>query len=198
MATGLLNYDDWSIYGDPMEPFAAPPAGPAIVRPAGPADLPALVELLDRCSEETVYRRFHGASGRSAARELERITHPTAGHHSWVAEVDGVLHGTATLAWGADGLPEAAFLVEDGWFRRGLGRRLFGAVARDALESEVDRVVVAVQADNERARRFVRAVAPGAQTTFSGGGVLEMSVPVPHTGAARDPLPAATTRRATA
>jgi predicted N-acetyltransferase YhbS len=181
-----------------MDPFTAPSPGTVVVRPARPSDLPALAALLERCSDETVYRRFHGASGRSATRELERIAHPGAGHHSWVAEVDRVLRGTATLAWGADGVPEAAFLVEDGWFRRGLGRRLFRAVARDAHESATERVVVAIQADNERARRFLRAVAPGAQTTFSGGGALEMSVPVAHAGAVPDHRPAATTRRATA
>jgi GNAT superfamily N-acetyltransferase len=188
-----IDYDDWSSKLTAMKTFSsasssasvAPPSlGPtprrwtSIVRPARPADLASLVALLDRCSEDTVYRRFHGASGRTARLELERIAHPTAAHQSWVAVVDGVIRGTATLAWGADGVPEAAFLVEDGWFRQGLGRKLFGALAQAARTSSAPEVVVAVQGDNERARRFLRAMAPGARTTFSGGGGLEMAVPV--------------------
>jgi ribosomal protein S18 acetylase RimI-like enzyme len=153
------------------------------IRPAGPADLPALQALLDRTSPESQYRRFHGAVGASARRELERITHPTDAHHSWVADDGRDLHGTATLAWGHDGVAEAAFMVEDSWFRRGLGAALFGALAVDARQSGAERVVAYVQADNQAARRFLRAVAPGASTRFVGGGEVEVVVPVQSAGA---------------
>lgn len=53
-------------------------------------------------------------------------------------------------------------------------------MAAASIAAEADHVVVAVHADNQRARRFLRAVAPGARTTFSGGGELEMSIPVPR------------------
>lgn len=149
-----------------------------VVRPAAPEDLTALCALLDRCSAETQYRRFHGAVGGAVRRELERISHPTAAHRSWVA-TDGVeLHGTATLAAGSDGVVEAAFLVEDAWFRHGVGRALFGAVARDARDRGLPDVTAWVQADNERARRFFRSMVPGIHTTFAGGGELQLSVPV--------------------
>jgi predicted N-acetyltransferase YhbS len=161
-----------------MKPFPAPRRRASIVRSTRPSDLADLRALLERCSDETVYRRFHGASGRTARLELERVAHPTPAHQSWVVVVDGVVRGTATLAWGANGVPEAAFLVEDGWFRQGLGRLLFHAMADAARASSADAVLVAVQGDNERARRFLRAMAPGARTMFSGGGTLEMAVPV--------------------
>jgi N-acetylglutamate synthase-like GNAT family acetyltransferase len=149
------------------------------VRAARPSDLPELRALVERCSPETLYRRFHGVVGHAMQRELVRITTPVETHRSWVA-VDrrtGAIHGTATLAWGRDGTVEAAFLVEDGWFRHGIGRMLFAAVARDARAAGVPEVVAWVQGDNERARRFLRAMAPGGQVSFAGGGELQFVLP---------------------
>ncbi len=149
------------------------------VRSSGPADLAQLEALVERCSPDTTYRRFHGAVGHVVARELDRIAHPSAEHRSWVASVDGAIRGTATLAWGRDGSADAALLVEDGWFRRGIGRALFEALAAEAIRAGVPAVTAWVQADNDRARRFFRSVAPGARTAFTGGGELEIVVPVP-------------------
>ena len=83
------------------------------VRPAHLADLAALEAFIERCSEETTYRRFHGATGSAVRRELQRIVHPEPAHRSWVVTDGSEIHGTATLATGSDGAVEAAFLVED-------------------------------------------------------------------------------------
>ena len=64
---------------------------------------------------------------------------------------DGEVRGTATLAWGPDGTVEAAFLVEDAWFRRGVGRALSGASPPRPAGPGVPTVSATVQADNERA-----------------------------------------------
>jgi GNAT superfamily N-acetyltransferase len=157
---------------------ASPLGRTLVVRPATPADLPALHALVDRCSPETLYRRFHGAVGGAVRRELERISNPVATHRSWVAGDGVALHGTATLAAGSDGVVESAFLVEDAWFRHGVGRALFGALARDARDRGLPEVSAWVQADNERARRFFRSMVPGTHTAFVGGGELQLSVPV--------------------
>ncbi len=148
------------------------------VRPATSDDLPGLQALLDRCSPETTYRRFHGAIGSAVRHELERIADPGPEHRSWVATDGTEIHGTATLARGSNGVVEAAFLVEDAWFRHGIGRALFATLARDAQMSGEDAVTAWVQADNERARRFLRSMVPGTRTTFIGGGELEISLPV--------------------
>lgn len=150
-----------------------------VVRGAGPGDLDALVALLERCSDGTVRRRFHGAAPRPIRRELDRIAHPTDEHRSWVALAGGDVRGTATLAWGRDGAVEAAFLVEDAWFRRGVGRALFAALAAEARRAGVTAVVATVQSDNERAARFLRAMAPGAGYTLSGP-ELAVTIPVGH------------------
>jgi ribosomal protein S18 acetylase RimI-like enzyme len=157
------------------------------VRAARSDDLTQLDALLDRCSRETLYRRFHGATGGPMRREVERIAAPGPLHRSWVAVgPDGAIRGTATLAWSAaDGAggtgpgrrPEVAVLVEDAWFRRGLGRALLTQLMADARDAGAEVVVAWVQGDNMRAVRFLRAVAPGARIAFDGG-ELAVSVPV--------------------
>jgi GNAT superfamily N-acetyltransferase len=158
------------------------------VRAARAADLDALLAMVRRCSPETIYRRFHGAAGPAVTTELRRVANGTTEHRSWVVTEGSRIHGTATLAWGRDGTVEAAFLVEDGWFRHGVGRRLFAAVAREARRECVPVVTAWVQSDNERARRFFRSVAPGARTSFGGGGELEIHVPVPLPDQCPDPI----------
>ena len=168
-----------------------------VVRPAAPADVPALDGLLDRSSTETRYRRFHGGAERAQRREVERLARPAAGHRSWVAVgPDGAVHGTATIAWGDGGTADVAFLVEDAWFRRGIGRALSAAVGAEAVETRTAAVVATVLAENERALRFLRAVAPGAHTRHVGGTELEITIPVPRTPAIRVPRVAATVEAA--
>jgi GNAT superfamily N-acetyltransferase len=150
-----------------------------VVRRAGPADLGPLVALFERCSRDTIYRRFHGAAERPIRRELGRIAAPTATHRSWVAvDAHGAVHGTATLAWARTGAVEAAFLVEDTWFRRGLGRSLFAALGAEAARAGAPAVVATVQADNDRAVRFLRSVAPGIRPRYVGGAELQVTVPL--------------------
>jgi GNAT superfamily N-acetyltransferase len=156
------------------------PTAPGVcIRRAAPGDLPGLIGMVHRSSDDTLYRRFHGAADRPIIRELERIASPTESHRSWVAvSASGEVRGTATLAWGRYGTVEAAFLVEDAWFRRGVGRALFAAVAREARRAGVETVTALVQADNNRAVRFLRSVAPGFVSTFAGRGELELTLPV--------------------
>ncbi len=149
------------------------------VRGARPADLDLLEAFLARCSPATLYRRFHGPAGRRVDRELGRIARPTATHRSWVAlDADGEVHGTATLAWGPTGPPHAAFLVEDTWFRRGIGRALARTLTAEARRARVPAVMATIQADNERAVRFARAVSGGVRPRFAGTAEVELTVPL--------------------
>lgn len=129
--------------------------------------------------------------GRSVRRELARIATPTATHRSWVAvDRHGAVRGTATLAWSRTGEVEVAFLVEDGFRRRGIGRALVTAAGHEAAARGVAVVVAHIQGDNATASRFVRAVVPDASLRFHDGMTVG-SLPV--AAAAR---PAVTARRA--
>jgi GNAT superfamily N-acetyltransferase len=89
---------------------------------------------------------------------------------------DGAVRGTGTLAWRHDDTPEIALLVEDEWFRRGIGRGLVGRLAGEARRSGAEAIVAWVQGDNMQAVRFLRAVAPGARIAFDSG---ELAVTIP-------------------
>ena len=151
-------------------------------RPAGPADQERLGAFVDRCSPATLYRRFHGAGERPARREMERVAAPSATHRSWLAlSPGGDVRGVATLAWGRDGVVEAAFMVEDVWARRGVGRVLWAALASEARRSRLGTIRASVQADNERAVRFLLSVAPGARSRYAGDAEIEVTLPVTAT-----------------
>ena len=160
-----------------MDVTLTAPAGIS-VRPARPSDLPALRDLFDRCSPETLYKRFHGVAGLTTRREMDRIASPTPTHRSWVAVgPDGAVHGTATLAWGRAGEVEVAFLVEDGHRRRGIGRALVAAAGREAAARGVPEVRAVIQGDNVGASRFLRAVVPDVSLRFADGMTVG-SIPV--------------------
>jgi N-acetylglutamate synthase-like GNAT family acetyltransferase len=154
---------------------------PLWLRPARPDDLQRLGEMLERCSPETLYRRFHGTTHEPMRREIAHVAAPATHdrRRSWVATSgDGAVRGTATLAWRDDGTPELALLVEDAWFRRGIGRGLVHRLAGDARRAGADAIVAWVQGDNLRAVKFLRAIAPGARIAFDSG-ELAITIPLP-------------------
>jgi GNAT superfamily N-acetyltransferase len=139
----------------------------------------AIVAMAERCSAASLYRRFHGATGAPLRRELARTA---AGdddaHRSWLVEADGAVRGVATLARARDGEAHVAFLVEDGWQRRGVGRALGRRLHRAARAAGLDEVVADVLADNVPVIRFAKAVYPGVVVAFVGMGEARLTIPV--------------------
>ena len=179
MATGLLTMTTGLVSVAYMETLPVALGIGLTVRPAGPADGERLGAFLDRCSPTTLYRRFHGPGEQPARREMARAAAPTADYRSWLAlSPGGDVRGVATLASGRDGTVEAAFMVEDAWARRGVGRVLWAALAEDACRSRLATIRANVQADNERAVRFLLAVAPGARSRYAGDAQIEVTLPV--------------------
>jgi GNAT superfamily N-acetyltransferase len=161
----------------PPQPVTSP-RDAVTVRPARPGDEVALTALVGRCSELTLYRRFHGATGPHVRREIDRIAHPTPTHRSWVGVGPGAeAVGTATLARGRDGDVHVAFLVGDAWQRRGIGRALYTALAPDAVADGFPAVTATILGDNVPALRFLQAIAPRARSRFVDGEVV-VRVPV--------------------
>lgn len=161
----------------PLQPLPSAVDG-VTVRQARPSDTSVLVDLVERCSELTLHRRFHGATGPHVQREVRRIASPTPEHRSWVVVgPGGDVRGTATLAWGRAGDVHVAFLVDDAWQRRGVGRSLYRALAREAVAAGLPAVTATVQGDNVPALRFLHVMAPDARSRFVDGEV-EVRVPV--------------------
>jgi GNAT superfamily N-acetyltransferase len=113
-------------------------------RPFGPDQLPDVLGLLSRCSRETLFKRFHGATdGTFHAIDLAaRHDHDTLGVWSGTDLV-----GIATLAAGS-GLHEVGVLIEDAWQRRGLGTELLRRLADLALRAGILEVRAEVLGDN--------------------------------------------------
>jgi acetyltransferase len=110
---------------------------------------------------------------------MARVAAPSATHRSWVAVTPaGDIRGVATLAWGRDGVVEVALMVEDDWAGRGVGRALFAALADESRRARLHTLRATVQADNERAVRFLLAVAPGARSHYAGDAEIEVTLPV--------------------
>ena len=149
-----------------------------LLRASRAGDLELLRALIARCSPETLYRRFHGTGPRAIERELTRVASPADEHRSWVVVDGDEVRGTASLARSRSGATEMALLVEDRWFRRGIGRALVGALTAHAELVGLETITASIQADNERAVRFIRAVAPQASIRFVGGAELEVRLPV--------------------
>ena len=157
------------------------PAAPAIPtpRPTTADDLPALVAMAERCSAASLYRRFHGATGTPLRQELLRTAAGEGDdHRSWVVEAGGAVRGVATLARSRNGETHMAFLVEDGWQRRGVGRALGRRLHRAAREAGVAELVADVLADNLPVIRFAKAVYPGTVVAFVGMGEARLRIPV--------------------
>ena len=103
-----------------VRPVGLDPIGQLRFRRLGRDDLDPVLSMLTRCSEKTLYRRFHGfTDGALYIRQLLAGTdHVTLG--AW-AGLNCV--GLATLAAGEGG-HELGVLITDAWQRRGAGTEL--------------------------------------------------------------------------
>jgi hypothetical protein len=59
-----------------------------------------------------------------------------------------------------------------------VGRVLWAALAEDACRSRLATIRASVQADNERAVRFLLAVAPGARSHYAGDAQIDVTLPI--------------------
>ncbi|HEY7275524.1 MAG TPA: GNAT family N-acetyltransferase [Trebonia sp.] len=118
-------------------PVLAPALASAEVRRAVAADRAALNAMFARCTDETRFRRFHGAVKALPERYLTDALSGMPFHYALVAYPrpvadvgtsdpggrDGVV-ALASCRTVAEGAAELGLLIEDAWQRQGLGTRL--------------------------------------------------------------------------
>jgi L-amino acid N-acyltransferase YncA len=155
------------------------------VRPAEPADAPALLAFFEGLSTETAYRRFFGPPSR---RSLRLLSEPDGVQHvAVVALDDGVVTGVASYhRFGErDDAADLAVVVADEYRHRGLGTWMVRRLARHAHRHGIRRLTATVLADNRPALEFVRAVDPDAARRHAGTSVdVEFPLPGAAVGAA--------------
>lgn len=149
------------------------------VRPAARDDQELLESFLARCSDETLYRRFHGVGRSTLRREVTRVVGGDPAYPSWVAVAEGEVIGLASLALSSRGEPaEVGVVVRDDWRRRGVGRALLRALSRRVVREHLGSVGAQVQGDNASALRFFSAVSPPARREVADG-VVTITIAVP-------------------
>jgi RimJ/RimL family protein N-acetyltransferase len=133
----------------------------AQLRPIRPDDEPRLVDLYERLSRHTAYRRFftvlrrlppdwyHFFANVDYVRRLALVAERETG-----AGVQLIGVGRYEPADEPDTV-EVAFVVEDGWQGRGLGGILLDAVLEAAEARGIRRFRAYVQADNHRMLRLL-------------------------------------------
>ncbi|MDH2390685.1 GNAT family N-acetyltransferase [Streptomyces sp. HNM0663] len=116
------------------------------VRRAGEDDLPAARAMHDRCSEQTLAKRYHGPVG-DADRYLSHLLSPRFGRTLAVETASGRLAALGHLLWDGDET-EVALLVEDEWQRRGIGSELLGRLTALAIEAGCESVYAVTRSSN--------------------------------------------------
>ncbi|CAN5465495.1 GNAT family N-acetyltransferase [soil metagenome] len=141
------------IGADPLDapyPEAARPSphasGAPTVRLATFDATAALVRMHDRCSSDSVYRRYAAPMARIDDRFARRLL--LAGNGALVAAVGDEVVGIASISTCENAIAEVSLLVEDGWQRHGLGTQLLSGAARLARGHGAGEVVLRSRSHN--------------------------------------------------
>lgn len=116
------------------------------VQRADADDLAEARALHERCSPETLARRYHGPV-RDADRYLDHLLSPRFGRTLAARDAEGRIVALGHLLWDGDET-EIALLVEDAWQRRGIGGELLGRLVAMAVEAGGESVYAVTQASN--------------------------------------------------
>jgi GNAT superfamily N-acetyltransferase len=154
-----------------------------LIRPLRCDDAPRLRRMYERCSAETIYRRFMTPVPRFTDRML-RILVDVDGHDREALCATTGDEIIAVARYHRTGATEAEFAVEveDAWHRLGLGRLLSRLIGERARANGIAMLVGAMLADNVPAKALLRAAFPGIENRVTAG---EITFRVPLDPAAR-------------
>ncbi len=156
-------------------------AAPAWYGGLGRADAPAIAAHWRRLPEDCIRRRFlRRMRPEDLARHAEAIVGPDAHAIGWFC--DGALRGVGEL-FRIPGGGEAAFTVEPGWRRRGVGQGLMRRLLRRAAHLGLRQVIVMTTRDNLPMVRLAESA--GARLEFDGAEVTGVIPLAPATAASR-------------
>ena len=118
------------------------------VRRARERDRQALARMLDRCSGETRYRRFHGHVNVFPERYLAEALSGSPVHLALVADAGaGSVVALASCRTVAAGVAEVGILVEDAWQRLGIGGQLLAEIISHTERARLTALKAQVLAD---------------------------------------------------
>jgi GNAT superfamily N-acetyltransferase len=148
VAAELVDADPLGPAYDEPAAVAPPPLGSGLptVRLATFDDAAALVRMHERCSADSVYRRYAVPLARVDERFARRLL--LAGNGALVATVGDEVVGIASISTCENAIAEVSLLVEDGWQRRGLGTQLLSGASRLARGHGASQVVLRSRTHN--------------------------------------------------
>lgn len=137
-------------------------------------DVPAVLEMHERCSLQTLEHRFHVPVTRLTERLVRSLVTPP---HGWsiVAEQGDEVVGHACAAEIAPARVEVGLLVDDAFAGTGIGTRLMRELAVVAASRGYLSMLCAVEPDNESVLPTVRRAGLEAVTSYVDG-VIEIDV----------------------
>ncbi|MCD0453694.1 GNAT family N-acetyltransferase [Actinocorallia sp. API 0066] len=149
------------------------------VRPLVQGDRDAVVAMHDRCSMASRRLRYFSAKPVLPPRLLDVFTDRSRGLSLAVDDGSGRIVALGHMMYDATrpGTAELAFLVEDAWQGRGVGRRL-ATLLRDLGEAEgLAELRASVFSENARMRKLLTAMG-GRTTRTDDPAVLEIVLPL--------------------
>jgi RimJ/RimL family protein N-acetyltransferase len=164
--------------------------GTVEIRPLERDDRERLAAAFARLGEETRRRRFLSSASRLSERELDALTGVDHHSHEALAAVEpstGQIVGIARYIR----LPrehqgaEVAVAVDDGWQRRGIGRRLLTELADRARAEGITCLTAYVGSDNGAVRRWIARL--GGVALGHDGDAILYSVSLDHRPTAAPP-----------
>jgi GNAT superfamily N-acetyltransferase len=128
--------------------------------------------MFSRCSQETIYLRFHLLLARVPERLIALLVGRTEGSGlALVAVCGNEIFGHVMYARDQESDHEAEFavVVEDGWQAKGLGTLLLTEIAEEARRAGVETLTGIVLARNRRILNLTRRVLPDRTCSFRNG-----------------------------
>jgi RimJ/RimL family protein N-acetyltransferase len=130
-----------------------------VVRPLERRDGEAVQAMHERCSQTSRRARYFSAKPSLPQRALDLFCEPSYGVTLVAEGPDGSILALAHLVHVLDpGVAELAFLVEDAWQGRGLGRALTDLLLALGRDRGLVELRATVLADNARMRRLLTTV----------------------------------------
>ncbi len=151
-------------------PTPATTSAAPIVRLASFDDTIGLMRMHERCSADTVYRRYATPLTRIDERLARRLL--LAGGGALVATVEDEVVATASISTVENGIAEVSILVEDGWQRHGIGTHLLSSAARLARGQGAVEVVLRSHTHNPALMSLAFASGLRARIRLDGDAVV--------------------------
>ncbi|TDB96847.1 GNAT family N-acetyltransferase [Actinomadura sp. 7K534] len=130
-----------------------------VVRPLGEDDADGVRALHERCSQDSRRMRYFSPMPAPPRRAIERFRDPAYGRTLVAEGPDGSLLALAHLIHVLDpGVAEMAFLVEDDWQGRGLGRALADLLVALGRDRGVVELRALALSENTRMRRLLTSL----------------------------------------